>query len=168
MQLLDAIFVRPRELFLKTILKEQDLSREDVKGFLKAINEDLEILLPHMNQVNKMIKSNRTSNAKWYECRVMLTHLIDCMVTVLPVIQAALNDAICDLDRIATSRKPAKLNQFKLDPPKIIRKMMRLMDNTSQSKNAQIFILSDAAKLFSSMLLICNRWLKTMIAAEGS
>jgi hypothetical protein len=166
MGLLEAIFVKPHKTFLKTILKEHDLSYEDIKGLLKTIDEDLEILLPKMNQVNKMIKSNRTSNAKWCECRITLTHLIDCMVTVLPVIQAALNDAINESDwrTKKIKERATKLNQLRLNPSKIIDDMMRVIH--SESDSSKIVILSEAAALFSSMLLICNQWLKTMIVAE--
>ncbi len=174
MQLLKAIFIKPHGTFLKSILKDQDLSYADIEGFIKAINEDLQILLPQMTQVNRMIasnRSNRTSSTKWYECRITLTHLIDCMIQVLPVIQAALNDCInkacLDVDRKSVSRRTVKLNQFRLDPKKIIQKMEQLTDKTDdESKDTQLKILSEAANLFSSMILICNGWLKAMIAAE--
>ena len=174
MQLLDAIFIKPHGIFLQTILKDQDLSYEDIEGFLKTINEDLRILLPQMTYVNKRIssrKSKRLWNSKWFECQVTLTHLIDCMIQVLPAIQAALNDCIHkesldNADRRSVNARLAKLNQFKIDPKRIIQKMEQITDKTAESKYTRLRILSDAAELFSSMLLICNSWLKTMIAAE--
>jgi hypothetical protein len=173
MQLLEAIFIKPHGIFLKTILNDQDLTYEDVEGFLKMIDEDLKILLPQMTYVKKRIKrhKNRLTNAKWYECRITLTHLIDCMVQVLPVIQAALNDSIRgrifdNSDSKSLRARPVELNPFTVDPKKIIRLMKGAIEKRVDKKKSQLDILSNAAELFSSMILICNRGLKTMITAE--
>ena len=83
-----------------------------------------------------------------------------------------MNDAIhkeslVAADRKSVGRRPVKLSQFRLDPKKIIQKMEQLTDKTGDENiDSQLRILSEAAELFSSMILICNRWLEAMVTAE--